>query len=349
MVGVVAAVRDVAARRRVLVIAVPLVLWLGYVVVIGGDFFPARRHLVPAIALAAMLAVEGFAWLASRGRVPLLVGSIAMAGLLADLAVKQSRDRENAKARHERWEWDGAEVGLLLNQAFAPQQPLVAVDPAGCIPYFSELPSLDMMGLNDRYLARHRPAGFGTGALGHELGDGRYVLSRRPDLVVFCDATGKDVGCFPSGIEMSADPSFHAQYRMVTFQTPGAQGVRAKVWARLDGRIGIAHGAAELRIPGWLFTGDQTVARLGGGGIAAEVPAGHTASLSLPIEAGAWRVHVEAEPAKVSIRIRDGSGASHEGNDTLELSVRGDKVDIELGAHDAEVRIRQVVWTRPPG
>jgi hypothetical protein len=293
-----------------------------------------------------MLAVEGFAWLASRGRVPLLVGSIAMAGLLADLAVKQSRDRENGKARHERWEWDGAELGLLLKQAFAPQQPLVAVDPAGCIPYFSELPSLDMMGLNDRYLARHRPVGFGTGALGHELGDGHYVLSRRPDLVVFCDATGKDVGCFPSGIEMSADPSFHAQYRMITFETPGAQGVRARVWARRDGRIGIVHGPAELRIPGWLFTGDQTIARLGGGGIAAEVPAGHTAALSLPIEAGTWRVRVEAAPGVPSLRIRELSGTVHEGTGTLEISLPAGDVNIELGAREIPSRINAVVLTR---
>ena len=77
-------------------------------------------------------------------------------------------------------------VGRLLGTAFAAEQPLLAVDAAGSVPYFSRLPALDMLGLSDRYLAHHRPADFGSGVLGHELGDGAYVLSREPDLVLFC-------------------------------------------------------------------------------------------------------------------------------------------------------------------
>ena len=48
----------------------------------------------------------------------------------------------------------------------------------GTLAYWSELPALDMLGLNDRYLATHPPADFGQGGLGHELGDADYVEFR---------------------------------------------------------------------------------------------------------------------------------------------------------------------------
>jgi hypothetical protein len=350
-VAVIAAIRGGAARRRrVIVIAVPLVLWLGYIAVIGGDFFPARRHLVPAIALAVLLIVESIAWLASLGRAPLIAASLIMAGFLVDLAVMQRRDRENSRARHERWEWDGAELGVFLKQAFGQRQPLAAIDPAGCIPYFSDLPSLDMMGLNDRYLARHRPPDFGTGALGHELGDGRYVLSRRPDLVVFCDATGTAAGCFRSGLEMTADPEFHAQYRLITFETARVPAVRALVWVRLDGRIGLERTPAEVRIPGWWFTGPRTVARLVAGRVVADMPADQIAELSeLPVEPGAWQVRIEAEGGEVGIRAgAAGPGDAREGRGTLELSHRGGNLGIALHTVATGARIAAVVLTRHP-
>ena len=57
----------------------------------------------------------------------------------------------------------------MLKEAFGDQQPLYAVDNAGCLPNFSGLPALDMLGLNDHYLAHHPPPNIGTGYLGHEL------------------------------------------------------------------------------------------------------------------------------------------------------------------------------------
>src|SRR5581483_8262248 len=103
----------------------------------------------------------------------------AIVAAVLGTATPWRRDPEVQRGHDERWEWDGKVLGDLLRRAFSPSQPLMAVDTAGCLPYFSGLPSLDMLGLNDAYIAHHTPAGFGHGAIGHELGDGRYVLSRR--------------------------------------------------------------------------------------------------------------------------------------------------------------------------
>lgn len=362
LVAVLAAVRGgPARRRRVIAIATPLVLWFGYVAVIGGDFFPAWRHLVPAIALAALLIVEGFAWLAALGTAPLVAASLIMAGCAVELAVMQGRDRECARARHERWEWHGAAVSSLLRQAFGPRQPLIAVDAAGAVPYFSELPTLDMLGLNDRYLALHRPEGFGRGDLGHELGDGRYVLSRRPDLVMFCIPPGTDAACFRSGIEMMADPAFRADYRLVIFETPPPYLLHARMRVRVEGKVGVERGPAEVRIPGLLFTGRDVTARLVerppggpiggpvGGQIVAELPPGHAAELAqLAVEPGAWRVRVDALPADVAIRVSSDTGDPVEGRGAVEVSHRGGPLTIELRASDTRARVTAVVLSRPP-
>jgi hypothetical protein len=55
-------------------------------------------------------------------------------------------------------------VGLVLKRGFAAQQPLLAVTASGCVPFWSELPALDLLGLSDRHIARSRPPERGTAA-----------------------------------------------------------------------------------------------------------------------------------------------------------------------------------------
>ena len=79
----------------------------------------------------------------------------------------QFTDLQSKRAIDEQWEWDGQVIGLLLKEAFGASQPLFAVTAAGSLPYWSELPALDMLGLNDYYLPRHPPQNFGQGWIGH--------------------------------------------------------------------------------------------------------------------------------------------------------------------------------------
>jgi hypothetical protein len=70
-------------------------------------------------------------------------------------------------------------VGLYLRAHGAPDSR-VAVDAAGAIPYYSELPAIDMMGLADRTIALTPIANMGAGPAGHEKHNSPYVLSRKP-------------------------------------------------------------------------------------------------------------------------------------------------------------------------
>ena len=209
----------------------PLLVLLAFMVAIGGEW--VRRHAAPRLY-------------AGVG-----VGAVF---LLAVFSVLQWRDTMTAWALTERWEWDGQIIGRMLKKAFGAQQALLAVDAAGALPYWSELPAIDMLGLNDYYLPRHPPKDLKTIGIGHDLGDGQYVLGRAPDLVVFGIATGGDRGFFRSAREMQADPRFPLEYTLVTFEGTEPYTVQGKVWVRrYSDRIGIKNTGDQITVPGFLM------------------------------------------------------------------------------------------------
>jgi hypothetical protein len=66
----------------------------------------------------------------------------------------------------------------------APRGTLIAVDAAGQVPYFSELPAIDMFGINDWHIGRLAVPTLGQGTPGHEKFDLVYVIQRQPKFVV---------------------------------------------------------------------------------------------------------------------------------------------------------------------
>ena len=303
-------------RRVVWLPAAPLVGWLAYVAFIGGDIFPGRRHLVPAAVCLGFVIATG---MTDQLRKRPWLGVLVAVALLGGQARATLRDPENLRAMDERWEWEGEVVGRLLRTAFWREQPLVAVDPAGCVPYFSELPSLDLLGLNDRYLATHPPADFGRGWLGHELGDGAYVWSRKPDLVLLCGPRGHAAGCFRSGRELLARPDFRAAYVLVEFEGRVPNTVRSSIWVRREGRVGVQHTSDTLTVPGHLLRGDEVVAALDAAGrIGASLPPNRRAVFRLPAEVGdAWDVSVQGDGGATAVlergrlRVQAGPLAAH--------------------------------------
>jgi arabinofuranosyltransferase len=293
-------------RDRMILLSAMLLAWTAYVVVIGGDIFPAWRHFVPLLVLLVLMAAIGAEWIATHARrAQIITTSVVLVLLLGLFVVLQRRDSENLRAISERWEWDGRAVGMLLKQAFGKQQALMAVDPAGCLPYWSELTSIDMLGLNDYYLPRHPPPGVGQGAIGHELGDGQYVLNRQPDLVIFLLPTGNDRGYFLSGRQMQEDPRFFRDYTLVRFAAP--EKIVSRIWVRrYSERIGIRQLDNQIDIPAFLLNGtDPTVAYLNATGelvvAASHVAPARIANLNVP--PGRWRVQVVGQAVSLRVRV----------------------------------------------
>ena len=298
--------------------AVPIIAWLAYVVAVGGDFMPGHRHLAPIlpllICLAAALVAEGMA----RGKrwvVATTLATLACLQLSAMVAIM-------VPLKPEVWALEGRSMGTLLRTAFGPVSPLLAVDAAGSIPYYSGLPTLDMLGLTDRTIATRRPADFGQGWMGHELGDGKYVLDREPDLIIFGGTHGQ-APIFRGGKEMVADPRFLKRYRLLAFMAthpPFTTGlyVRAE-----GGKIGIERAPGIVRIPGYFFAeAPGRAAQLNPQGqLVVQADAHHPARLGkIELPPGNWSARVNADfPA------------------LLRVTSVGDQRDVEV---DSEMRFR---------
>jgi hypothetical protein len=113
-------------------------------------------------------------------------------------------------------------------EANASRDALVASTPAGSIAYNMSLNVIDMLGLNDNFIAHSRSVGEtrGWNRAGHEKGDGKYVLFRSPDYILL-----GNVAVLPKPLseeemaeklvrksehEIWDDPDFHKNYELVS-------------------------------------------------------------------------------------------------------------------------------------
>lgn len=169
---------------------------LAYVAWIGGDFKPTGRFVIPVLPLLCLLAqqglVQGWAWVAHR--LPESSGSglsvrrfVGTVGAILIVSVGKY-DFERGLATSTEWAQERTanlqsrrEVGTFLRENFPPDTVL-AIHSAGVIPYYAQLPTIDMWGLSNAHIARTSPESMGTGLAGHEKTDPEYVFSLEPDL-----------------------------------------------------------------------------------------------------------------------------------------------------------------------
>lgn len=198
--------------------ALALLAWIAYLVAIGGDIFPGFRHFTPVIAIVLVMIVRTLSAAPAPGPAAGREGiGLSSARLAAALVVFftafQFAIPAHQRAKAERWEWDCRALAETLRDRYEDHEPVIAVTAAGCLPYWTEFESIDLLGLNDLELPNRRPDDFGTGFLGHELGDLDYLLERAPDIVVF------HVGHAPNFAyrrQVAADPRFAQAYCAVT-------------------------------------------------------------------------------------------------------------------------------------
>lgn len=138
-----------------------VVFTLLYVVSTGGDIME-YRFLVPIIPLIYLLVLRAAMVVAQRFipylALVMLAGSLCH-GLFFQEYVRPPgigfvRGLEHSVSASDKTSW--RHIGKALHAAFGSGSSVkVAVSPAGAIPYYSELPAVDILGLNDRWVARH--------------------------------------------------------------------------------------------------------------------------------------------------------------------------------------------------
>jgi hypothetical protein len=314
--------------------------WAVHVARVGGDIFPAFRQSVPLVVAVAFLVADAFEAALTRFRA---VAIPVLPAALAGCAATQLVDPENRRAKHENWEWEGKITAVALKRAFAGTRVVVATDPAGCIPFWSELESLDLLGLNDRWLARHPPPGFGTGPLGHELADGPYTFARRPDVIVLCGPLGGHTPCWPNGAALFAQPGFSLLYRPYVMRTSaGDGGVRDVVlWARTDSSVVGIHAleGGGFQVPSPYLVqepprGGELVSRANGlARFAATLEPGATAAIAgVELQEGTWSIAPRGAGAVgLTVRARCRRDRADVRARGLVLTIEGSaRVDVEI-------------------
>jgi hypothetical protein len=228
------AVALTAIRRAPTLYVLALVAaWFCYVVYIGGDSLARFRFLAPILPLAyPLVAASGAALIAplTADRKRWMVeasAALAVAALLAfnlhasvaDFALPKERLAVTHRVEMGRWLHDNV-----------PATTTIAVIPAGAIPYESGLTTIDMLGLSDEHIA-HRDLPLGEFPAGHEKYDSRYVLDRRPDIILLTDALQAaawskqdyltmDPGVIPARIDMLRQQRFWDEYAARSVRLP---------------------------------------------------------------------------------------------------------------------------------
>ena len=168
----------------------PVVLWLAYIIKVGGDFMEFR-FLVPILPLCFILIAWTIADAVKNKNIQLALISLIIFGSLQHwksfgVFVKTggiepiARLQGHLSLQHENWE----DIGKVLQEKLPENSDVtIAVTPAGAIPYYSGLASIDMHGLNDRWIAKNGK--FLSSRPGHQKGATfDYLMSRQANLII---------------------------------------------------------------------------------------------------------------------------------------------------------------------
>lgn len=223
-----------AHRYRSLAPAIlPVAAWLIVVVARGGDWMPGSRYLLPLLVLLVLaIGLTPRRLCLSATAIMILVSLVRMVPLEEPGAFRPG-DLWRAMAKHRvqsRW-WEA--VGTWLGEEFQ-SQTLIAVGPAGAIPYASNLPTFDLYGLNTRVTRT------GGSLPGHTLWGLLDAIAANSDVVYPGTPVPQEGGRSALMVEARAQaekfPALGERYRPVLLTHPPDYGLDVAqdlIWVRV--------------------------------------------------------------------------------------------------------------------
>jgi arabinofuranosyltransferase len=168
------------------------ITYILYLIGVGGDWMIANRFFVPILPLLYVLSTIGFVYAVKKlmvsyrnsvssfhmasGTAVVILSVLLFFTTLAFLEYKQLI----IKDENARYEMQWSMFGKWLKMNTDPET-IIAVGPAGKIPYYSELYTIDMWGLNNEYIAKTSSKRLQAG---HKKFDFEYVLSLNPEFII---------------------------------------------------------------------------------------------------------------------------------------------------------------------
>lgn len=196
---------------------------LGFVLLTGGDSLPHGRLLVPLGSFAVLTALHPEAMARTGGWQTAGTSLLVLTLLQPFVRVLVQPLRPDPRAV------EGEVVGRMLHRILPPGRR-VGMAAAGAAAWFSpEHEYIDLLGRSDRVIALRE---IGEEELrrpiqripGYAKGDGAYVLSRRPEVLIMGQGLGTWAGDAELGtlseVELLRAPLFHQRYEVWTVPVP---------------------------------------------------------------------------------------------------------------------------------
>jgi arabinofuranosyltransferase len=167
-------------------------IYVVYLVGVGGDWMIANRFFVPILPLLYILSAIGIIYAVRKIKdsqknssysinkisgISIMILSILLFSLTMGFLEYRQLIIKDENARYE-MQW--SMFGKWLKMNVSPGT-IIAVGPAGKIPYYSELYTIDMWGLNNEYIAKTDSKRLQAG---HKKFDFDYVLSFNPEFII---------------------------------------------------------------------------------------------------------------------------------------------------------------------
>lgn len=197
-----------------------LASYLVFVVVAGGDWMWNYRFFSHVLPVIVALIAAGFEVILAKTTTHswrTLGLHAALAALLlttmvgmANTEMRMARIVLPAIRSHNYLSQNYEEIGVWLKHNTA-KDITVAISDVGAVAYYSERRILDMFGLNDRHIASKK------GRM-HYKADPRYVLSRKPEIIILISMNDQGGGYSFQRVPdyaMNGLPEFHDQYKLI--------------------------------------------------------------------------------------------------------------------------------------
>lgn len=197
-----------------------IIAQLIFILTCGGDWMPLGRFVVPVLAPLLFLFQESLFSTMNRLKLsdPQYRWRDALVFICIGLVVLGLIQERRAtkpivySVRTQTLYTPHIAIGLWLKDNIPPNS-LLAAEEAGIIPYYSELPFLDLLGIVDSHIARQK------GAM-HQKHDTEYVLDRRPDYVLIYTSNPVGAGSeliprMDSGFQLLSSQKFNEHYKPV--------------------------------------------------------------------------------------------------------------------------------------
>lgn len=186
---------DTARARLAYGCALLLVIYIPYVVSVGGDFMGLHRFIMPLFVAAAILIVLGLEWLSHRVRTREVTAIIVVAFAITQVLLTKDSvmfgnndaDRGiDTPAYLMVYTEDRAEIGKAMADCFLPTDFSI-VGGAGAQPYFGRMRGIDVFGLVSEKIAHDEPRT--RPRAGHtKWGNDQLLASYDPTFVFSCYA-----------------------------------------------------------------------------------------------------------------------------------------------------------------